>query len=72
MTSYNLVFYCRIKKEESVFCNRVCVHHMCHGYQLSMCCTVPNERIRLECVSAAVTGGAGGRAVSGSVRAGGD
>lgn len=35
-------------KTETVFCNnaRVCVHCVCRGYQLCVCCAVPNEHIR--------------------------
>ena len=48
MTSYNLVFYCSIKKKETVFAiTCVCVHHVCHGYQLCVCCAATNEHIRL-------------------------
>lgn len=51
MTSYNLVFYCSIKKKkETVFCNNacacVCVCILCHRYQLCLRCAVPNEHIR--------------------------
>lgn len=47
MTSYNLVFYCSIKKRNLFFATLcVCVHRVCHGYQLCVCCAVPNEHIR--------------------------
>lgn len=51
MTSYNLVFYCSIKKETvfAITCARVCVcvHVLCHGDQFCVYCAVPNEHIRL-------------------------
>lgn len=45
MTSYNLVFYCSIKKE-TIFAI-MCVRILCHGYQICVCRATPNEHIRL-------------------------
>lgn len=50
--SYNLVFYCSIKKKMKLFFFfaimpvRACVCILCRRYQLCLCHTVPNEHIR--------------------------